>query len=90
MKAQVFTSTVAPLSAQRLVFAIDLAAIRAGDVEDFLLGLAVLVEPALHDLDALQRRGVRVAHRHDEEVRLAVGLADQIGAHGARRWRRRS
>jgi hypothetical protein len=58
---------------------IHLAAVRARDVEHLLARLAAL-EPALDDLQPLQRRAVRVADRPGHEARSAVrGL--ELAAH---------
>ena len=64
-------------------FAVDLAAAGNGDIVDAFPGLAVCVEPALDDLDAVEVGSFGVAQGVDEEAGgFAFGSVCEVAAHG--------
>ena len=60
---------------------IRLQPIGAGDVEDLLVPVAAL-DPALDDLEALERGAGRVAQRADRESGTAASIAVDLASHG--------
>ena len=78
--AQLDRSTEAPLSGHRWVVG-SAQPIGAGDVEDLLVRIAVL-DPALDDLETLERGAGRVAQRAHRERGTATSIGVEFAAHG--------
>ncbi len=67
---------------RQLAVRAGLAVAAPGDVVDLFLRLAVLVQPALDDLDAVEVAAVRILQRRDQEGRrLACRRLAQVAAH---------